>query len=336
MPDSPNPLRLVRKTRTLPTGPTKDPAEIMSLGEAMAYAKTVPDPKWVVPGFVTDGLTLFAGASKIGKSYISLDIAAAVASGTECLGSVVVEQGDVLYIAAEDPMKRIVDRMMTWNPNPEDWPMDTLSIKAVPLEKAGSLYALDWLETTANPRLIILDTLARTIPEKNTQKGAYEKDVERLAGVQRFSHQHGVAVLAVTHTNQMKLEDGDDWMMKVTGTTGIIGTADQIMFLEAKRGDAEGTLHVTGRDVSDRSDTMRRVGPWWQTFAGPLRGALGDRSVEIVDWVCAQDAPVSPADVGDALELPHNTVRTYLGRMVSANRLSKYGRGQYWKPEVYE
>ena len=158
---------------------------------------------------------------------------------------------------------------------------------------------------------------------------AYGKDVARLAKAQEFAARSEIAVLLVTHTRQMKLEQGEDWMSKVTGTTGIVGTADSIMFLDAQRGQPDGTLYVTGRDVQDRSDAVRRVGPWWQVFDGGATGSLGDRSVQIMDWVSEQRAPVNAQAVSDALDLPRATVDTYLGRLARAAKIQKVGRGQY-------
>lgn len=308
----------------------------MKLGEMLEYVKTRPEPKWVVPGYVPEGLTVFAGNSKVGKSYMCLDIAAAVAAGEPCLNGPVCEMGDVLYIAAEDDDRRLTGRLLDRDADKSGWPLDRLSLAWAPLARPAPEEAREWLDESANPRLLILDTLSRTIPDVDSRKGAYDREVEKMARVQEFASTAGIAVLVVTHTNQMKLDDGDDWMMRVSGTTGIIGTADHIMFLDAQRGSPDGMLHVTGRDMPDRSDVLRRVGAWWQVFDGPKIGSLGDRSLDIIEWVTAQGSPVSPQDISTALDLPRATVDTYLGRLVRSNRLSKPGRGLYWKPGMAE
>jgi predicted ATP-dependent serine protease len=66
------------------------------------------DPiKYVVPGYIVEGLTLFAGKPKIGKSWLLLHAAWAVADGNYTLGNVHCEQGDVLYCALEDNRRRL-------------------------------------------------------------------------------------------------------------------------------------------------------------------------------------------------------------------------------------
>jgi hypothetical protein len=328
-----SPLRIVRGEDD--GGATFKPGTLgltMSLGEMMAYAVSQPEPKWIVPGYIPEGLTVLAGNSKIGKSYMCLDIAAAVASGASCLAAPVCELGDVLYVAAEDRVDRILARLTSWNPDKSTWPLAHLKFLSSPMLRPASEQSAEWAETAANPRLLILDTLARTIPDTDSRKGPYDREVERMSKVQDFASKYGIGVLVVTHTNQAKVEEGQDWMLRVSGTTGIIGTADTTMLLDAQRGSPDGMLHVTGRDIQDRSDVLRRVGEWWQVFDGASIGALGDRSVQIMDWACSQPAPVGPQDVSTALDIPVATINTYLGRLVRSGKLQRYGRGKYWKP----
>src|SRR5688572_20122765 len=54
-------------------------------------ATEFPEPRFAVPGLIPEGLTLFAGAPKLGKSWLGLGLGIAVASGGRALGSVPVE-----------------------------------------------------------------------------------------------------------------------------------------------------------------------------------------------------------------------------------------------------
>src|SRR5262249_50063305 len=78
--------------------------------------------KFVVPGYIVEGLTLLAGKPKIGKSWLLLHGAIAVARGGFTLGEVHCPEGDVLYCALEDNLRRLHSRMaklvgeQTWPP----------------------------------------------------------------------------------------------------------------------------------------------------------------------------------------------------------------------------
>jgi hypothetical protein len=73
--------------------------------------KDFAEPTWIVPGLILGGITLFAGKPKIGKSFLALAIATAVANGTEVLGTPVEAKG-VLYLALEDSQPRLKSRLI--------------------------------------------------------------------------------------------------------------------------------------------------------------------------------------------------------------------------------
>jgi len=70
----------------------------------------LPEPKFAVPGILAQGLGILGGKPKTGKSWKVLDLGLAVAYGGRALGSIKVEQGDVLYLALEDTARRLQDR----------------------------------------------------------------------------------------------------------------------------------------------------------------------------------------------------------------------------------
>src|SRR5262245_31622751 len=67
--------------------------------------------KYVVPTVLVEGLTLFAGKPKIGKSWLVLHAALAVARGGFTLGQIHCSEGDVLYCALEDNQRRLQSRL---------------------------------------------------------------------------------------------------------------------------------------------------------------------------------------------------------------------------------
>ena len=67
--------------------------------------------KWVVPGYVPEGLSILAGRQKLGKTWLALDWAIAVTCGGAAMGSILCDQGDVLYVDLENGQRRIQDRI---------------------------------------------------------------------------------------------------------------------------------------------------------------------------------------------------------------------------------
>jgi hypothetical protein len=66
---------------------------------------------YIVPDVLVEGLTIFAGKPKIGKSWLLLHAANAIAEGGTTLGGLKCAEGDVLYCALEDNPRRLQSRM---------------------------------------------------------------------------------------------------------------------------------------------------------------------------------------------------------------------------------
>ena len=69
--------------------------------------KDFPPIKWAVPGLIPEGCTFLAGKPKMGKSWMALNIACAIAEGGMALSKIAVPKGEVLYLAMEDNQRRL-------------------------------------------------------------------------------------------------------------------------------------------------------------------------------------------------------------------------------------
>jgi hypothetical protein len=73
--------------------------------------KTFLPVKLVVPGYISEGVTIFAGKPKIGKSWLLYDVCLACTADRFVLGQIKPIQGDVLYLALEDSHRRLKKRL---------------------------------------------------------------------------------------------------------------------------------------------------------------------------------------------------------------------------------
>jgi hypothetical protein len=137
------------------------------LGErtaTMLLRKELPEIKFVVPGYVTEGLTILAGKGKIGKSWLALGIGIAVACGGYAFGSIKVEQGDVLYLALEDNERRLQKRLRQLLPNQSSPDHLHYDLACPPLDKGGVQAIREWIDRMAAPRLVIMVVFAKVRP----------------------------------------------------------------------------------------------------------------------------------------------------------------------------
>lgn len=145
-------------TKTLPK---KNQFNLVSAKELQR--KVFPPIKWMVKDMIPEGLTLFCGKPKMGKSWAALDLAFAVSDGSQFLGNA-CDQGDVLYLALEDNERRLQERLKVIRPS-NDWPSNLKLATASPRLNAGGIEAMEaWIKSAPNPRLIIVDTLATVRP----------------------------------------------------------------------------------------------------------------------------------------------------------------------------
>lgn len=302
-------------------------------------AQEFPPLRWVVPNIIAEGLTILAGAPKLGKSWLVLHLALTVSSGGKAFGCINVGRPrPVLYLALEDGHRRLQFRARQLLNEGERIP-DRLHIviKGGRLELETTL--VDWLDQhQRNQPLVIVDTLAKLRPATNKSDNAYDADyrfVGRLKDI--IDTVSGGAMVLVHHTN--KRADGD-FLDAVSGTQGIAGAADATVTLRRARQEHTATLSVTGRDVIEAEYSITTVDGLWTLDGGGLEAAakaagenrqtanLGENSADLVRFVNGRTV-TTPADLAQHLGIELKLAGTRLSQSVDAGRIRRIGRGQY-------
>ena len=75
--------------------------------------------EFVVDNLITQGLFILAGAPKIGKSWLALDICLSIAKGEPVLNAA-TSQGTALYLCLEDSRIRIQNRLYEMTDEPTE------------------------------------------------------------------------------------------------------------------------------------------------------------------------------------------------------------------------
>lgn len=168
-----------------------------ALTAAELLDKDLPPIRYVVPGIIAEGLTVLGGKAKLGKSWLLLGTAIAVATGGVALGTIDVEQGDVLYLALEDNHRRLQSRLKQLLPDGAR-PKRLFIETACPRLDDGLLDDLrTWIESVPDPRLIVIDVLNRVRPAQRSNEGIYDYDVRCLEGLQALAAEFGIANVCV-------------------------------------------------------------------------------------------------------------------------------------------
>ena len=188
------------------------------------------------------GTYLLAGAPKIGKSFLVLQMAYQVSMGTPFLGFS-SRQGTVLYLALEDTCERLQKRLAQMTE--QDSEHLILSVFSETLDEGLTERLSDFWSEHTDTVLIIIDTLQR-VRGRTPDNGSYAADYDTLARLKEFSDTFGVTVLVVHHTRK---EGAEDVFNMISGTNGLMGAADGALLLHKdKRTASDAVLEVVGRD----------------------------------------------------------------------------------------
>lgn len=297
----------------------------------------------IVDGLLYPGTYLFAGAPKIGKSFLMAQFAYHVSTGQRLWGYD-VRQGTVLYLALEDTYQRLQERMFRMFDVSQT---DKLHFTVYAKQLGNGLdEQLDkFVREHPDTQLIIIDTLQK-IREMGGEAYSYADDYQIVGRLKQFADRKGLCLLVVHHTR--KQPSGDKFEM-ISGTTGLLGCADGAFVLQKeKRTDSAATLDVVGRDQPDQRiylvrDEVRLTWNFdhadrelWKEPPDPLLAKLSElmtaerpvwsgTATELVDVLSSELTPIALAmrlnvranKLMNAYGIRYENSRTHTGRTIT-------------------
>lgn len=220
--------------------------KLITMDAGTLLVTKLPPIRFIAGGLIPQGLHILAGAPKIGKSWLALQICLQVASG-EPLWSFPVAGGTVLYLCLEDSFSRIQNRLFDITDEaPENLRFATMSeVIGEGLENQIE----DFLKSYPDTVLIVIDTLQR-IRKLSTDANPYASDYRDIGILKQLADKHRIAILLIHHLRKM---NDNDPMNMISGTTGISGATDSNFVLKKdKRSGNTATLYCVGRDIEYR------------------------------------------------------------------------------------
>ena len=287
-------------------------------------ARQLPSIQWAIPDILPEGLTLLAGKPKLGKSWLALAMALAVAAGDVAIGAHPVKQGEVLYLALEDNERRLQSRAKQLLTSMSSVP-DAISfeLRWPRLDQGGLTYLEEYLQTHPQMRLVVVDTWARIAPKtQHRQRSQYEDDYEALTPLKYLADTYRVSILAIHHLRKMR---GDDVLDEITGSIGLTGVVDGALILKRERGQHEATLFVTGRDIEQEQQFALRFDPLtalWTMVGNADEVRRTKERQDILDLLSQQFPDgMTPRQVAEALDKNYHTTRCLLRKLEVAGEI---------------
>lgn len=253
-------------------------------------------------------------------------VTCAVASGGQVLGRK-VEAGPVLYLALEDPPRRLQERMQKqhWPPDP---PADFLTMgkfaAAIGDLLTGGAVKLGLMIEQRGYRLVVVDTFSRAI--RGDQMDVSEM-TRALTPLQETAHKQNCCVLLNDHHRKVGLGGTPDVIADILGSTAKGAMADSILGLYRERGKPGARLAITGRDIGEQTLALTMawdIGTWQcEGDAGALE--MTDQRQAILDAL-AMLGRAKLKDITDATEQNKGSAYKRLADLLTAGLVKKDGQ----------
>ena len=250
----------------------QEPPKTFTTIDAYTLLQQKFDPlQFAVDEILPHGLFILAGSSKIGKSWLSLDICRAVATGDE-VWRFGAAQGEVLYLALEDNYRRLYNRLrkiglvgfeekstcsekdLTITPSPPAEGKITglsgfhMTTAAYGINSGLIEQVHNFIANHPKVRLLVVDTLER-IRDTIMDKSIYSCDYRDMMTLREITDKYNLTMLLIHHTRKM---NDDDPINMLSGSTGLTGSVDGIFVLQKeKRISNKAMLTIANRDTDE-------------------------------------------------------------------------------------
>lgn len=213
-------------------------------GESLMDTRFAP-VKFCVDTLLPKGVAILGGASKIGKSWLVLDLCVRVAKGEDVWG-MKTSGGTTLYLCLEDTLRRVQERL---NNITDEVPSNVYFANMASTLADGLCDQIRrFVKDHPDTCLVVIDTFQ--IIREDNKDISYSRDYADLRLLKAVADELDITILLVHHIRKQGAEDPLD---RLSGSTGVAGAVDTVFVLDrSNRNDTYATLFCTGRDIEDR------------------------------------------------------------------------------------
>jgi hypothetical protein len=310
------------------------PPETLPVRQAALLPQQATAEAWLIESIWSHLAVGFVGGHpKSGKSWLALDLAVSVASGTACLGAFKVRlRGPSLVYLAEDPLPRVRDRIAGLCAQ-RNLALDALDLHVITaprllLDDQEHRSALQEVIARLKPRLLVLDPLVRL----HSMDENSSADISRLLGFLRgLSRKYDLAIVVVHH---MSKKARNQLGQALRGSSDLHAWSDSSAFLTRQRGQILLTLEHRSAPAPEPIPLVLAVGPDGATphlERAEVTPRNEPRPLPLADQLCALLAaaatPLSRVTLRDKLRVNNARLGEALLSLESARRVARASGG---------
>jgi hypothetical protein len=287
-----------------------------------------PPMRWVVKDLLPRGaFMLFSGGSKIGKSWLSLQLASAVSLGMPFLGNpdFPTEKGEVLLLSLQLSPRQLHERMAVAGILSDN---GVKVLNQFPRGTEAHSVVIQWVRQNPNCRLIIIDMLEQVRDRDAQTENSYVDNCREIAAWTRLAAELDVSIIGLTHDRKL---GASDFVNSVLGSVGAVGSSGVVWSLKRSRGKADAVLYATGWDFADRElPLLWAPETAWRLLDGTAtEHRQSEERRAVLDVLEESEEPLGAREIATVLEKPSATVRWLLCALKKDGLVSSPARGKY-------
>ena len=232
-------------------GDLKSANEIVSMN--------IKPTNWFVEDLFTTGLSIICGASKIGKSWFVQNLCLSISNGDKFLDKPTHKQ-TCWYMALEDDdalTQARLNKMLKGKTAPANFLIShNIYLMDRPKQDVPTLmeYIAENIKRNPEIKMVVIDTFQKVRSSAIHGESMYAHDYRDISTLKQLADELNIAIVLIHHTNKMRDRDTDgDPFSKISGTNGLMASADCIFLLSKKRDEPSVNFTFTGRKI--RYDT---------------------------------------------------------------------------------
>lgn len=296
---------------------------------AAHLAEPHPEARWLIESlWLRSAVGIIGGAPKTNKTYLALDLALSVASGTPALGGFAVsDPGQVLIYMAEDAEAAIKERLVGLCHHRQldlaSLPLHVITAATLRLDSESDRFRLENTMALYRPRLLILDPLVRLHAINENDAGEISRLLAYLRALQRS---HDAAIVLVHHTRKNG-SAATRAGQTLRGSGDLHAWSDSSLYL--KSAGAELTLVAEHRSapapeplaLALASCGAEQRDAHLEIVDRPTRADAEQRRLEDLILARLAEKPMSRAELRRALEIRNERLGHFLERLAAEGRI---------------
>ena len=228
---------------------------------AVGAIDSVEGTSWLIEGLWTEeAVGIVSGQPKLGKTWLALDLALSVATGTAALEKYAVPRpGPVLLFAAEDPPRALRSRLEGLcnrrGLRIESVPVNVILSSSLRLDTLDDQARLAEAVARHRPRLLVLDPFVRLHRIDENRALEVSGVLAYLRQLQREEH---VAILVVHHSRKAGAESSQAGL-SLRGSSDFYAWGDAYIYLRRRKSNLEMIVEHRNAPRPDPVELILRV-----------------------------------------------------------------------------